>query len=71
MAQLSEPGIIVQTLPAGAGVPDSTNNDGPAWLTSDGSRRAFSLLKQRKDTGIIDPEGVRRPAPDACDLKYP
>ena len=30
------------------------------------------LLKQRKDTGIIDPEGVtRHPAPDTCDLKYP
>ena len=30
------------------------------------------LLKQRKDTGIIDPEGVtRHQAPDNCDLKYP
>ena len=27
------------------------------------------LLKQRKDTGIIDPEGESRPAPSACDLK--
>ena len=72
MAQPSEPGTIIQTLPAGAGVPDSTTNDCPGWLTSDGSRRAFLLLKQRKDTGIIDPEGVtRHPAPDTCDLKYP
>jgi hypothetical protein len=72
MAEPSEPGIIVQTLPAGAGVPNSTNNDCPVWLTSDGSRRACALLKQQKDTGIIIVDGKRRhDAPGACDMPYP
>jgi hypothetical protein len=72
MAERYEPGEIAQPLTAGAGVPNSTNNDCPVWLTSDGSRRAYALLKQRKDTGIIDTDGKRRhDVPNACDMPYP